>query len=241
MVKNEVRTSSLEATSPNQGFQPVEAQSLTDRVYRQLRQKLMRGHLVPHQRIRVREMAAALGTSETPVREAIFQLVRDRAFELKPRHYIRVRRLDSDEYLELREIRLRLEPLAALRALPHLDENAIDALEVTHRRLIEAERAERYDEARLANFDFHFGIYWRSGMPALVDILESLWIQVGPLLNLQYPHGRPTYDGRHQHEHVLDALRRADKTALCTAIEADLIEGGRNFLRHLRALEGKGE
>ena len=84
----------------------VEAPSRSDRVYRQLRERLMRGILKPHQRLRIRELAAALGTSETPVREAIFQLVRDGGLELKPHHYIRVRRLSLAEYFELRDIRL---------------------------------------------------------------------------------------------------------------------------------------
>ncbi|MGH6960581.1 MAG: GntR family transcriptional regulator, partial [Dongiaceae bacterium] len=38
----------------------VEAPSRSDRVYRQLRERLMRGILKPHQRLRIRELAAAL-------------------------------------------------------------------------------------------------------------------------------------------------------------------------------------
>src|SRR4030095_17061574 len=83
-----------------------EARSRSDRVYRQLRERLMRGILKPHQRLRIRELAAALGASETPVREAIFQLVRDGGLELKPPHYMRVRRLSLAEYFALRDIRL---------------------------------------------------------------------------------------------------------------------------------------
>ena len=218
-------------------LEPVAAPSLSDIVYRQLSEKLMRGQLKPDQRLKVRDLAQALGVSETPVREAIFQLVRDGAFELKPRHYVRVRRLSLAQYMELREIRLRLEPLAAERALPAIGRAAIAELARAHRALVAAEKSDDFDAAVQANFDFHFGIYRRADMPRLIAILESLWIQVGPLLNLLYPFGRPTYAGRHQHELILEALRRQDAPALREAVRQDMIEGGRLFIRHLQAME----
>jgi DNA-binding GntR family transcriptional regulator len=215
----------------------IETPSRSDRVYRQLRERLMRGILKPHQRLRIRELAAALGTSETPVREAIFQLVRDGGLELKPHHYIRVRRLSLPEYFEARDIRLMLEPLAAERAIDNIDDGMIRRLEAIHESLIAAENARDYDVAIQANFDFHFGIYLRSEMPQLIAMLENLWIQLGPMLNHLYPHGHPTYDGPHQHRLVLEALRARNAAALGAAIRADMLEGGRLFVRHLERME----
>src|SRR3546814_4462839 len=54
----------------------LDASSLSERVYAQLRAALMRGELVPEQRLKIGEVAERLGTSETPVREAVFQLNR---------------------------------------------------------------------------------------------------------------------------------------------------------------------
>lgn len=221
-------------------FEPVAPQSLSDSIYMQLRERLMRGLLKPHQRLRIRELAEALGTSETPVREAVFQLVRDRALELKPRHYIRVRRLSVAEYLEIRDIRLKLEPLAAERALLRMDKTTLATLSAAHARLVKAEAERDYDTAIRANFDFHFGLYRQSGMPMLIEMLESLWIQVGPMLNFLYPYGHPTYAGPHQHALVLEALKRRDTDALCLAIREDLIEGGQKFLEHLQHIEAAG-
>jgi len=237
MRRNAAAARVAEVALDSLSFERVEAPSRSDRVYRQLRERLMRGILKPHQRLRIRELAAALGTSETPVREAIFQLVRDGGLELKPHHYIRVRRLSLAEYFELRDIRLLLEPLAAERALEHIDKPMIERLATIHKTLIAAEKNRDYYSAIQANFDFHFGTYLRSGMPQLIGLLENLWIQVGPMLNHLYPHGHPTYDGRHQHEHVLRALRDRDAAALSAAIRDDMLEGGRYFVRHLEKLE----
>lgn len=150
--------------------------SLSEVVYTKLRKALMRAELKPHERLKVRSLALQMGTSETPVREALFQLAHEGAIEIRPRHYIRVRRLSVTEYTEIRDIRMNLEPLAAERALPHIDEAMIDGLAATHDTLVVAERSGDWKTALQANFDFHFGLYTRSGMPTLTEVLEGLWI-----------------------------------------------------------------
>ena len=132
-----------------------------------------------------------------------------------------------------RDIRLQLEPLAAERALPHIDDAAIDALAATHDALVAAEARGDWQTALQSNFDFHFGLYTRSGMPTLTEVLEGLWIRIGPLLSDLYPNAHPTYAERHQHLNVLDALRARDSYALREAIRMDLIEGGRALRQHL--------
>lgn len=214
------------------------APSRSDHVYRILREELMRGALKPHERLRIRDLARALDTSETPVREAIFQLVRDGALELKPHSWVRVRRLTLAEYMEGRDIRLMLEPFAAERALANVTAADITGLRRVHRALIAAERARDYPAAVLANFDFHFGIYRRSGLGQGIEILETLWMRLGPMLTqFLYRDGKPYEGGEHQHDIVLDALERRDAKALKKAVRDDMIEGGRNFVRVLTNAE----
>lgn len=220
--------------------EPLDTASLSAQVYRRLRTLLMRAELKPEQRLKIRELALRMGTSETPVREAIMQLAQEGALEIKPRHFVRVRKATLAEYLEIRDIRLQLEPLAAERAMPRIGEVELEELTAAHLRLRHAEKTADWPTAVQANFDFHFGLYWRSSMPTLIAVLESLWIRVGPLLSHLYPHAHPTYAERHQHESVLDALRAGDAFSLREAIRQDLLEGGRNLVRHLAALE-RGE
>lgn len=217
----------------------IHTTSLSSQIYLRLRQQLMSARFQPGERIKIRDLAQQLGTSETPVREALFQLVKDGALEMKPGYYIRVRRVNLKEYMELRDTRLVLEPYAALQALPNIDEAFLEKLSATHDKLVEAERVKDYPAALQHNYDFHFSVYRKSGMPHLIEILERLWIQVGPLLTLLYPHGHPTYNGLHQHVNVLSALKARDKKAVRKAFEQDLIEGGRNFMRYLAEIEGK--
>jgi DNA-binding GntR family transcriptional regulator len=80
------------ADDPHALAAPLQQSSLVEQIYRRLQRALMHGQMAPHQRLKVRDLAATLGTSETPVREALFQLVRDRAIEIKSRSFVRVRR-----------------------------------------------------------------------------------------------------------------------------------------------------
>lgn len=222
-----------------QNLPEIQATSLSSQIYLRLRQELMSARLHPGDRLKIRDLAQQLGTSETPVREALFQLVKDGALEMKPGYYIRVRRISLKEYLELREIRLVLEPYAAAKALPNIDEAFLKTLEEIHHKLIEAERTKDYAAALQYNYDFHFGVHRKSEMPHLIEMIERLWIQAGPLLSLLYPHGHPTYEGLHQHVNVIAALRAKDEAALRRAFEQDLIEGGRRFIEHLAEIESK--
>lgn len=74
--------------SPRDLPDPEASESLSRVVYDRLRDKLMRAELHPHQRLKVRELSREMGTSETPVREALFQLAHQGAIEIKPRFFL---------------------------------------------------------------------------------------------------------------------------------------------------------
>ncbi|CAB3817822.1 GntR family transcriptional regulator [Achromobacter anxifer] len=215
----------------------VTRSSLTGQVYRTLRDRLMSGRFQPGERLKISTLAADLEVSETPVREAILLLTNDGAIEMKAGYYFLTRRLSLSEYLEIRRLRLHLEPMAAVEALAHTDPAFIADLERIHATLIRAEEEKDYPQAVQSNYDFHFSLYRRSGMPQLTEILERLWIQAGPLLNYLYPHGHPTYEGEHQHLRIIDALKAGDAAALATAVEQDLIEGGEQFVAYLESID----
>ncbi|MCC7273838.1 MAG: GntR family transcriptional regulator [Alphaproteobacteria bacterium] len=218
-------------------FGPVPRESLTARVYGELRGALMEGRFWPGHRFKIRELAVSLRVSETPVREALMQLVRERGLEMHAGRSITVARLTLAQYLELREIRLMLEGLAAERAAERIEATGIAALAAVHAELTEAEQAGRWRSAIRANWRFHHTLYGGAGMPELLALLEVIWLRNGPLLNYLYPHAMPAYPGRHQHLEVLDALARRDAAGVREAIRADTIEGGVRLVRLLEDME----
>jgi DNA-binding GntR family transcriptional regulator len=221
----------------DESFGPLERESLTARVYGELRTALMEGRFWPGHRFKIRELAAAMKVSETPVREALMQLVRERGLEMHAGRSITVARVTLGQYLELRTIRLMLEGLAAETAASRISQEGMAGLAQVHSDLIAAETDGRWRDAIRANWRFHHTLYRAAGMPELLTLLEGLWLRNGPLLNYLYPHAMPTYPGRHQHLEVLDALARRDAAGVREAIQADTIEGGVRLVRLMEDME----
>ncbi len=215
-------------------------ENLTSRVHAQLREALMAGRFWPGQRLRIHEIAAAMGVSQTPVREAIMQLVREGGLEMRSSHAITVAKLSLSRYKELREVRMLLEGLATEKATPLLTAGDFARLEELHQQLIESEKSGDHEAANFTNFHFHFLVYRASQMVDLVSILESIWLRNGPLLKFLYPHATPTYPGPHQHVTLMKALRRRDAAAARQAIQDDIIEGGALLVALMEKIE-RGE
>ncbi|MHC2408332.1 DNA-binding GntR family transcriptional regulator [Bradyrhizobium diazoefficiens] len=215
------------------GVGPVARDSLTSLVYNNLRQALMEGRFWPGHRFKIRELAATMNVSETPIREALMQLVRGRALEMQAGRSIMVAHMTAKQYIELRTVRLFLEGLAAEHATTRISEAGIDKMEAIHHELISAEKERRWSDAVRANWQFHRGLYDGSGLPEVLAILDDIWMRNGPLLNFHYPHAPPIYPNEHQHLSVLNYLRQRRPDKVREAIQADMMEGGQNLVRLL--------
>ena len=211
--------------------------NLAEQTSTQLREALMAGRFWPGQRLRIRELSKAMGVSDTPVREAIMQLVQDGGLEMKPGQAINVVKPSLARYLELREIRFLLEGLATAKATATITRTQLSELGRLHHELVDAERDGMHEAATIANYKFHFLIYRASQSVDLVTILEGCWLRNGPLLKLLYPHAPPTYAGDHQHLNIIKAIRKRDADAASAGIRNDIVEGGAKLVTLLRDIE----
>lgn len=85
---------------------------LRDEVYRQIVGRIHRGELPAGTRVRDTQVAAQLGVSRTPVREALLRLSREGILDADMGRGFRVRRLDATEMREAGVILSTLEELA---------------------------------------------------------------------------------------------------------------------------------
>lgn len=212
--------------------EPVEQGSLSARTYLRLREALIAGSFAPGTRLLMADLAERLGTSVTPVREACFRLVSEQALELRSGRFINVPALTRSRYWQIRLIRIALEGLAAELAAEQVTDKQVEQLEKLHRRFAKSEASGDADNARIANREFHFGVYALSGMDMLTAQIESLWVSMGPILNVYYQWADNEYVGAEEHLHLLEALRRRDGKAARAAIEKDIVRGGMNLLRY---------
>src|SRR6202163_1099104 len=114
------------------GFMRIERETVQDRVYSALRDKLMRGAFEPGQKLKIAELASAFGTSAMPVREALNRLAAERAIESMRNRSVRVPALSQDCLQDLMEARYAVEGLAVSRAASNMTTETLTKL----RRLI---------------------------------------------------------------------------------------------------------
>jgi len=138
-----------------------------------IRDRIVSGSLAPGQRIVERELAAELGVSRIPIREAFRMLETEGFVSVVPRRGVVVRRLSRHDVEELFDVREALEVLAVRRAT----ERASDA-ELTHlSRIVDSgAKATTRDsgEAAASRETFHDEIIRLAHNELLAGMLEPL-------------------------------------------------------------------
>jgi DNA-binding GntR family transcriptional regulator len=207
------------------------AGNLHDAAYEQLRQALMDGHFVPGQTFTIRALARVFGTSPMPVRDALKRLVAERALDLRRNRSVVLPLMSRGRFQEILQVRLNLESMITLRAAARITPPVIEAMADDHRAMCEAVGSGDASQYLAANRRFHFRLYRCAESVVMFPVIESMWMQVGPLLNqvFQSPeHAVPRAD--HHHEAVLRALRRQDGAAAAKAIWDDLSDAADSIL-----------
>jgi DNA-binding GntR family transcriptional regulator len=206
--------------------------SLGDSIYRRLSDSLVQGVLTPEERLKIRDIAARMGTSVTPVRDAVLRLVQERALYLRSPRDIRVRSVGTEEYMEIRGIRIELEGQAAAAAAERATESDIRRLDRLVRENARALRAADRALATELNQKFHFEIIRIADRRVTADILRRLWLSLGPWLTKNYAMGSPTMI--EFHVAAVDAIRMRDAVAARAALRNDILIGGDAILENHR-------
>lgn len=209
-------------------------QRLSVEIYNELRHLLISGQFRPGDRLKLPELAAQTGTSITPVREALQQLVSENALEMPSTRAFAVPKLSLDRFRQIRTIRLALEGLASELATPNISSNDLVSLEQTHLRFVEAEKNRQVVKTMKYNRDFHFKIYQHSNMPMLLSSIETFWAMMGPILHTFYSEMGGTYTGAPQHLLAIKALRENDALAVGQAIRSDIAGGCAAIERYIQ-------
>jgi DNA-binding GntR family transcriptional regulator len=216
---------------------PIPRESLTTLIYQRLCEQLMAGRYRPGQKLKLRDVADELGTSLTPVREAMARLIADQALVQSGQAGFYVPLLDIARFVEVRDLRLALEGMAAASAAERATPHEIAQLASIDARREKFRAAGDRSQAMLQNIYFHKLLNHAAGLPVLAHMVESLWLQIGPTLNPPRcpPLERPAR--RHPHETILDGLRRRDPDVARHGMDDDIMGYSQAVIELLRAEE----
>lgn len=216
----------------------LERVNLVGEAYKELRRGLVSGRFLPGTKLNIRELALTMNISPTPVREALVQLAAEGVLTQEAGRSFRVYSPTQDDYLELRDLRINLEGFGAAEAANKISVAGIKQLQGVQDRFMQAKVDLDFKAVLMWNYEFHLRVCAEAQLPRLFRIVEGLWLQMGPLLNmLNGP--KPmlhttTTAGVHNHVRLIAALQARDPDAARAAMQADIAGSADEILSNLR-------
>ncbi len=191
---------------PPEDAKPLLIASVVDQAYAAIRERIISGALPRGSRLHQEDLAAELGVSRTPVREALRRLGAEGLVEMQTNRGARVADIDRGDMVAPTEARMVIEPGAARMAA----QAGADVQRM--RAAIEHQRAVLGDVERSfgANREFHLALVEAAGNPYLQHFAEILWVS---------RIGAPIY-ARQADTEARMALDADEHEAILAAIEA---------------------
>jgi DNA-binding GntR family transcriptional regulator len=170
-----------------------------------IKHAILTGELRPGQGLVEADLAAALGVSKTPVREALKTLAGAGLVTMSPYKGATVRAVDDDLVRSVYDLRLLLEPEALRRAVARGTrwDQARSALERS------AQAGDQADRS-LANRDFHRALYLGCGNDLLISVLDGLRDQTALVSAAAWQQAETWPDEAAEHQAILAAAAAGD-------------------------------
>jgi DNA-binding GntR family transcriptional regulator len=203
--------------------------STAERVEQWVRQALLRGDYAPGAWLRQDELAAELGVSKIPVREALQRLAAASLVTFEPNRGAMVRPLAAGDAEEIFALRLAVEPDLLRRAIGR--QTIVD--------LATAELALTSSSRTLteANWEFHRALYSAASWARALVMVETLHAAVAPYVLLYTKQLGGAAHSDAEHHELLVYCRAADVRPAVRVLRAHIRAAAEALDTHLRHAE----
>lgn len=222
-------------------FEKLNHNTLSKQVVREIRRQIFSGALKPDQRVVEAEIAAAMGISRGPVREAFAELEKEGLIVTNPRKGTYVKSFSLKDIEEIYTLRAILEGYAVSLAFDRLQEEDLNYLRELLEKITEmAEKKDVIEVARL-NMQFHRKILELSNHKRLYDTWQSLLAQTQMLSAMTTEYYTNLIDIRKSHEILLKALMDGDRRLIKKCFEDHILDSMNELIAHLKTMQAQGE
>lgn len=184
---------------------------LRDVVFNTLREAILKGELKPGERLMELQLAARLGVSRTPIREAIRMLEQEGLAVTVPRKGAEVAKMTEKDMEDVLVIRGALDELAVQLACEEITEEQFRQLQVARRNFENCIQSGNVKKIALADVEFHDMIYQATGNTKLINMLNNLREQMYRY-RVEYLKDDRNYPVLiREHQSLVEGIRRKDK------------------------------
>ncbi|MEW1955204.1 GntR family transcriptional regulator [Terrabacter sp. NPDC080008] len=199
---------------PREAFPPRPL--LRDDVHRRLRDAIVDGTLTPGERLRDQDLAAWLGVSRTPVREALLRLAQAGLVHAAPGRSTTVSSLDARAIRDAQAVVASMHRLAVEQAVPQLGPADLDAMRAANERFADAMRRGDSEGAVAADDAFHAVAVRAAANAAIESVLDQFTPVLRRLERLRFA----SLSGRASvslHERIITLCAAGDTAAAAAA------------------------
>ena len=201
---------------------PIQMLPARDRVAAALREAILSHQFAEGEELTLKDTAAQLGVSSTPIREAFQMLAREGLIELRPNRGAIVLGMNEKRLRDHYETRAALERAAVV--LVCRKKADIDPVKLAY---IQAASALAQNQA------FHMAIWTAADNDAMKELLSSLWNGLSMGHKVTQEHYAEI--SMNEHYKILDALKARDEVLAGNLMESHIMRSLENVLTHLRA------
>lgn len=196
---------------------------LRDVVFHTLREAILKGELKPGERLMELQLAAKLGVSRTPIREAIRMLEQEGLAVTIPRKGAEVAKMTEKGMEDVLQIRRALDELAVQLACDKMDEEHLEELRRAMKAFENAARKGDVRQVAQADVAFHDAIYRAADNPKLMTLLNNLREQMYRY-RVEYLKDENSYATLiEEHKNIFRCLQNRDKAQVTRATSEHVV------------------
>ncbi|HIU67046.1 MAG TPA: GntR family transcriptional regulator [Candidatus Caccomorpha excrementavium] len=205
--------------------------SLRGRVFSRVREDILSGKYKDSEELKENTIAAELGVSRTPVREALRQLELEGLVSIIPNKGAYVTGISEKDIHDIYIIRSYLEGLCARWACEHITEEQIEAMEETI--YLSDFHARKGHNEQLVELDnrFHELIYEASNSKILNHVLSDFHQYVERVRKITLSSSERAAESNEEHRLILDAIRNRDGDKAETLAHEHIVKTIQNINR----------
>lgn len=207
---------------------------IRDDVYQSLREWIVGGELEPGEKLRDKELAAQLGVSRTPVREALRKLENEGLVETSANRWTRVTAITIQDAERIYPIIQKLEELALTLAFPKMSAQHIQRMQKVNDKLKAELNSNNTQAATIADVAFHQVFIDAADNPELSTILGQLKTKYQRIDLAYFSDAKSLLASFEEHQKLITALKAKDFESACQTLAS-------NWLASIKRLRISGD
>jgi DNA-binding GntR family transcriptional regulator len=206
---------------------------LAEDIARFVRKRIFDGSYAAGEYVRLDQLAAELGVSVTPVREALFELKAEGLLTQQPRRGFMVLPVTGRDLTDVSDVQAHIGGELAARAAVNISDDQLSELQQIQAELEDAYAADDDERAVRLNHEFHRAINVAADSPKLAQLMSQI-TRYAPESVFPTIEGWPEKSNKH-HRRLLDALESHDEVLARSAMSEHLAAGAKPLIEHLTA------